>query len=313
LCPGIKESVIVRVLRFVVVIPAVFVAACNAASPVVASEAGMPEAGVPDDSGTDSAFVPCTAPLDQRPDGGTCVLRATGMVTDMADAGLANTIMTFCGPAQCYGSRSDEAGAFDIPVGDFIQTENYALHADGRPDHAVDYVRFAHAAPEVVSAIMRLPVLPPSTVSLPMDGASASTITVGDLSLVIADGTKFDLDIADFGTASGRIVRVAPVPLGIAPSHTALAKLDAVYALAPSGAKSSLKMGVVLANSAGLAPSVAVELLVLGDDYFSIPPNVGVFGVAALAHVSADGLTIQSDPGEGIQELTWLGVRRKGK
>jgi hypothetical protein len=56
-----------------------------------------------------------------------------------------------------------------------------------------------------------------------------------------------------------------------------------------------------------------VELLVLGDDYFSIPPSVGVFGVAAAAHVSPDGLTIQTDVGEGIRELTWLGVRRKGK
>ena len=257
--------------------------------------------------------MPCSTPVDMRPEGGTCVLRAEGKVTDSVGAALPQLIVTLCGPAQCFGGRADDAGAFTIGVGDFLQTENYAVHVDGRPDHAVDYLRLAHAAPEVVSTTMRSPTLAPSTVSLPADGAAASKITVGELTLLVAAGTKFDLDIADFGAPEGRVLRVATVPLADAPSHSQLAKLDAVYALAPSGAKSSLKMGVMLANTAGLAPSVAVELLVLGDDYFSIPPSVGVFGVAAAAHVSPDGLTIQTDVGEGIRELTWLGVRRKGK
>jgi hypothetical protein len=51
--------------------------------------------------------------------------------------------------------------------------------------------------------------------------------------------------------------------------------------------------------------------MVLGDNYFSTPPNVGLLAVQAQAHVSADGKTIQTDPGEGIVELTWLGVRPK--
>jgi hypothetical protein len=72
-------------------------------------------------------------------------------------------------------------------------------------------------------------------------------------------------------------------------------------------------MGVALKNSAGLPASAAVDILVLGDDYFSTPPNVGLLSVGAAAHVSTDGTTIQTDPGEGISELTWLGVRRKGK
>lgn len=280
------------------------------------SQEAKPDAST-SDAATDAAdagAAPCSAPPDQRPDGGTCVLAATGTVTDFADAGLGGLVMTFCGPAQCYGTRADDAGAFDISVGDFIQTENYAMHADGRPDHAVDYLRFEHAAPPTISANMALPTLPASNVMLPDDDAGApSSVTVGDLTLVIPSGTTFNLDIEDFGTATGRVVRVAPVPLANAPSHSIVAKLDAVYALAPSGAKSSQKMGVVLANTAGLAPSIAVDILVLGDDYFSIPPNVGVFSVVAAAHVSADAQTIQTDVGEGINELTWLGVRRTGK
>jgi hypothetical protein len=169
--------------------------------------------------------------------------------------------------------------------------------------------------PTIVAGVtMRLPTLPPSNVELPPDGAPASTITVGDLTLSIGDGTKFHLDDEDCcGVPGGRTLRVAAVSLADAPSYAAAANVDAIYVLAPSGAKPSEKMGVKLVNHAGLPASAAVDLLVLGDDYFSTPPNVGLLAVAAAAHVSADGKTIQTDPGEGISELTWLAVRRKGK
>jgi hypothetical protein len=282
-----------------------------------ATDAGLPgsdAAALVADAGAGAeADIPttCSTPLDQRPDGGVCVLEATGRVTDLSGQSLADVVMTFCGSI-CYGSRSDSSGAFVIPVGDYLDTEDYALHADGRPDHAVDYLRMQAGEPQVVTATMKLPTLPPSSVQLPPDGAPASTVTVGDVTLAIAAGTTFDLDVEDFGTAAGRTLRVASVAMADAPSHAVKAALDAVYALAPSGAKSSSPMGVTVRNTAGLPASAAVDVLVLGDDYFSIPPNVGVFSVAASAHVSADGATIQTDPGQGISELTWLGLRRKG-
>jgi hypothetical protein len=253
----------------------------------------------------------CDPSVALPPDSGVCILGANGAVTDLADASLPDLVMTICGGI-CFGTRSDSTGKFAIPIGGYLDTQNYAMHADGRPDHAVDYLRLAASEPQIITTTMRVPALPPSTVQLPADGAPASTITVGDLTLSVAAGTTFTLDVEDFGTTEGRTLRVAPVPLANAPSHAIIAQVDAIYALAPSGATSSSKMGVTLKNSAGLPASAAVELLVLGDDYFSTPPNVGVLGVQATAHVSADGQTIQTDPGEGINEITWLGVRRKG-
>jgi hypothetical protein len=308
-----------------IVVLAMASAACGASATSPAADAKSSDASAPlADAGAplaDTGVAPCSEPPDARPAGTTCVLEAQGKVEDLSGAPLSKLVMTFCG-GQCYGTMSDQNGAYSIPIGTFLPTEDYALHADGRPDHAVDYLRFTANEPSVISATMRLPALPPSSVQLPPDGAPASSVTVGDLTLSIADGTMFDLDIEDYGTATGRTVRVASVPLASAPSYATAANVDAIYTIAPSGAKSRpdvdggaqllTKMGVTLKNSAGLPASAAVDLLVLGDDYSSIPPNVGVLAVAASAHVSADGQTIQTDPGEGISELTWLGVRRKG-
>jgi hypothetical protein len=278
---------------------------------------GGDDAGTPggDDAGAEAdAPAPCSAPPDKRPDGGTCVLDAKGTVYDLANVALPGLVMTMCSPSTCYGTRADDAGNYDVPIGDFLLTQNYAVHADGRPDHAVDYFRLSAGEPQVITVDMHLPTLPPSSVLLPPDGAAASTVNVGDLTLQIAAGTKFDLDIEDFGNGdAGRTLRVAPVALASAPSYAAAANVDAIYALAPSGAKPSAPMGVLLRNAAALPASAAVDILVLSDDYFSDPPSVGTLVLAAAAHVSADGATIQTDPGEGINEITWLAVRRKGK
>jgi hypothetical protein len=222
--------------------------------------------------------------------------------------------MSMCGSKVCYGSRSDDAGAYTVPVGDFVVTASFAVHADGRPDHAVDYHRLGPSEPEVISVDMRIPSLPPSTVSLPPDDAGvASTVTVGDVTLQIAAGTTFNLDVEDYGIAAGRLLRVAAVPLASAPSYAAANRVAAIYALAPSGAKPSVPMGLSLRNVAGLPASASVDILVLSDDYFSTPPTVGELLLQATAHVSADGATIQTDPGQGITEITWLAVRQKGK
>ena len=307
-------------MRLCLLLLASFATACSASSARsgAAADAGTgggddgSTVGPGDDGGTEAA-APCSAPPDKRPDGGTCVLEATGTVYDLAGTALPDLVMTMCSPAVCYGTRADDAGVYAVPVGDFLLTQEYAVHADGRPDHAVDYFRLGPSEPQVIKVDMHLPTLPPSTVSLPPDGAPAGTVTVGDVTLQVAAGTTFDLDIEDFGTDAGRIFRVAPVALTDAPAYAAANNVDAIYALAPSGAKPSQPMGVLLRNAAALPASAAVDILVLSDDYFTDPPSVGTLVLAAAAHVSADGATIQTDPGEGIGEITWLAVRRKGK
>ena len=133
-----------------------------------------------------------------------------------------------------------------------------------------------------------------------LSGASAGTLIVSPLSPAVVSSL---LPLAS---------SVAAVPLASAPPYAAANQVAAIYALAPSGAKPSQKVGVSLRNSAGLPAAAAVDVLVLSDDYFSTPPSVGTLVLAAAAHVSADGATIQTDAGEGISEITWLAVRQKG-
>jgi hypothetical protein len=305
------------IVKRVLLLLAFVSAACgsSAAGPravTTGQESGAPEneAGAAADAASDDASAVPTSCGDQPdvlPPGSTCVLEAKGRVEDLSGAPLSKIPMTFCG-AQCFGSPSDANGSFAIGVGMFLPTADYALHADGRPDHAVDYLRFTANEPPVIDATMRIPTLPPSSVDLPPDGAAASSVTVGDVTLLVPDQTTFDLSIEDYNVT--RALRVVSVRLADAPSYAAAAQVNALYALAPSGCLPTKKLGVVLKNSAGLPASAAVEFLVLSDDYSADPPTVGLLQVQAKGHVSADAATIQTDPGEGISELTWLAVRK---
>jgi hypothetical protein len=308
--------------RFLLPASAVAFALASAACSASSSHAGATgkDAAAPNDAATagddagDEAAAPCSAPPSMRPDGGTCVLEATGTVEDLAGTPLPHLVMTMCSPALCYGSQANDAGVYTIAVGDFINTGEYAVHADGRPDHAVDYHRLTVGEPQVIDVDMHIPALPPSTVSLPADDAGApATVTVGDVTLQVAAGTAFNLDVEDYGIPAGRLFRVVSVPLASAPSYAAANNVAAIYAMAPSGATPSQPMGVVLANSAALPASAGVDFLVLSDNYFDDPPTVGELQVQATGHVSADGMTIATDPGQGILEITWLAVRPNGK
>jgi hypothetical protein len=292
--------------------------ACSASSshagPTADAATASDSASTTGDDAGDEAAAPCSAPPSMRPEGGTCVLEATGTVEDLSGTTLPDLVMTMCSPAICYGSRANDAGVYTIPVGDFIDTAEYAVHADGRPDHAVDYHRLAGGEPQVIDVDMHIPALPPSTVSLPPDDAGAPTsVTEGDVTLQVAAGTSFNLDVEDYGIPAGRLLRVVLVPLASAPSYAAANSVAAIYAMAPSGAAPSQPMGVILRNAAAIPASAGVDFLVLSDNYFDTPPTVGQLLVEATGHVSADGTTISTDPGQGITEITWLAVRPNGK
>jgi hypothetical protein len=235
-----------------------------------------------------------------------CIFEARGFVVDLTGTPLAQHLVTFCGRA-CYGGTSDENGSFSVAVGDFVDPDGFVVHLDGSPDHADAFARIARVANGIAELASRLasPALPPGEMPLPEDGATADAeVRGGDLTLTVAAGTAFDLSFEAVAMGKkGRMLRVARAPAALGPPGAL-----SVHALGPSGANAS-KPVAVRVRAAG-TPGAAAEILILSDQLGPIPAVAGTWVHAAHAHVSQDGTTIASDPGEGITELTWLAARQ---
>jgi hypothetical protein len=243
--------------------------------------------------------------------GTQCVDEVRGQVEGLDRAPLGGLGTSVCGRA-CYGATTDPSGAFRVKIGAFVDLSRHVVHIDGRPDHADVVTRLAAAdSPTVALSPIRVPGLPSVGAPLPPDGAGGQ-VTAGPVTLKIPAGAAFTLAFADAVDGDrGRLVRASPVSLDDAPDFGRLAGAVAVYALAPAGAVASTKVALSVRNDAALPPGAAAVLLTLEDDSITAPLEAGTLRPAAAAHVSADGATIETDPGEGITKITWLGVRLK--
>jgi hypothetical protein len=251
--------------------------------------------------GADAQPAPtCTGPAEPS---GRCVDEVRGVATDVAGKALAGLGASVCGRV-CFGATTDPDGLFRVKVGAVIDLSRYVVHLDGRPDHADVYVRLVDS---VIASPLRAPALPADGAPLPPDGGR---VTSGPLALDVPPGTDFALAFADATAGDrGRLVRVATVDPSSAPPFAQNMGLYALYAIAPAGAVASAKVGVSIRNDAGLAAQTTVEILTLEDDSIAAPLEAGTLRAVARGHVSADGRSIDTDPGEGITKLNWLGVR----
>lgn len=299
-------------------------AACESnGGPSSARDAGASDAGATSDTGAtrdvydeslDDVDLPPedVPPCTVRPDaaGVTCVLQVRGTARDDTGAPLGDHVITVCGPA-CFVTRTAPDGSFVTPVGDFLDPSIYTVLVHGRPDHASLYVALAPVVDRVATFAEPL-VVPRYTQSgdLFPDPARGGSVTAGDVTLTVPAGAtlEFDLEDALLGDL-GRRFRVAPVPIDRAPRFARDAGVVALWALAPFNLLASPKLAARVANRAGMAPNAAVDFVVMGREGLVPPLTAGRAIVAAAGHVSADGMSITTDPGEGISYVTWLGVR----
>ncbi len=221
---------------------------------------------------------------------------------------LPELTVSVCGLA-CFAALSGADGSFRIPVSARLPDDGYVVSAHGRPLFGGLYARLPRGPAERVSLPpIELPRLSDASSDLPKDGAPASTVNVGALAFGIAAGTTWELELEDLvDEVGGRRLRFAEVPEAKAPTFARGATW--IYALAPFKAKSSKPMSVTLRDSLGLAPGTAVDFVIMQDDIVSPKNTGGLPLVAARGHVSADGARIETDPGQGIERLTWLAIR----
>lgn len=305
----------------------------------------------PADAGTDGAPVPCSEPVSERDPGSICVLRVTGKVTDIDGKPLPPTkdpdgkdlylLLTVCGVYRdgftCLGVGNATAdGTYDVTLGKWIDIARFVLIAHARPDHATLYV--ALPAPNASGVVniadtLRLPQLPTGPALVAADGKpAADAVTAAPITLTFPTGAFIERDLDDIAydtdpdtkmRAKGNTLRVAPVPLTNAPPFAKDQNLLGLWALSPFDAKfddgktpaTPKKVAVALANpdTTKMPKGAKVELVAMGEEIDGSKPfNGGRPQVVAKAVVSADGSKIETEPGEGITFMTWLGVRPAG-
>jgi len=269
----------------------------------------------------------CSEPVDERPIGSVCIHEVKGSVVAESDGTpLAKMIISVCGGV-CYFGITDDTGHFDNHVGHYIIPGQFQVLVHGRPDHASLYVKLP--APDADGNI----ILPKSIATpkydqvgpaMPADDGPGATVTAGDVSVIPPDGLEYDLDPEDVANGdAGRLMRSVKWTSTTPPDFVAGSDFAALYALAPFNMRfcksrpcpdansNPTKIPVSVKNTTSLAAGTPVEFFILGTDLYSLPRTAGTLLVQATGKVSADGKTIDTDPGQGINELSFLGVRVK--
>ncbi len=250
---------------------------------------------------------PCSDP-NPAP-GSVCPLELSGHF--VADPGIAtqSVVVSVCA-GLCFNGSTDMAGNFKVSVDTHILLADFAFEAHGRPDAATYYAPLPSGSGPQLSYAVDLPLLrlPGSGTEIVDDGAQ-KTVSGDDITLGIPAGTKVRFSVEDFGVPHGHELRTLHLASPTAlPFGVTTPPLSALYALSPFEAAFDKKVALTIVNRTGLPANAPVEVLVQTGLLNDKPP-AGAMVHAASAHVSADGLSITTDPGEGIVELTWIGLR----
>ncbi|MEZ4227091.1 MAG: hypothetical protein R3B13_39500 [Polyangiaceae bacterium] len=252
-----------------------------------------------------------------------CVNHVSGKVIDDSGAGVPQLLMSVCG-AVCYFGETDGSGNFDVGVGAVIDPLQYSTLPHGRPDYTSFYYLLPTGAQDQVN-VGELLVLPlPSggqTLVVKSDsaGAPAQTVTHGGVTLEVPQDVVVKIDVEDIALGDpGKTFRALQIPSQhqaafVAPSESVLA----LYQLTPFETSfrdangKPAKVRLSFEAPAGLGAGETVEVLALGSYLFLDWVSPARFEPVATATVTSDGTRVEMDPGQGIEYLTWIALRKK--
>ena len=273
-----------------------------------ASCAERPSAGGTSDAAVPEASLECGPPPGGiAADDARCVRRVEGRLTDDRGAPVPELTVTVCGLV-CFGALSDPNGEFSIPVDAFLPEGGYAVTANGRPVLGGSYTRLPARAEGIVRLAEAI-VLPRFGADAPRlpDDTQGGVVRAGPLTLDVPTGTTWDFELEDLtDPIEGRKLRVAQFVSDS--ERPAFAKGAAVVlALGPFKAKPSRAVPVTIMTDS-LPKGAAVDFVVMTDDGLASKNDAGLGRVVARGHVADDGKAVSTDPGQGIDRLTWLAV-----
>lgn len=283
--------------------------ACGAREPAPAGSGG---------AGGSAGSAPCSEG-DPSPEA-RCIEAVSGTAALSDGSPVAAALVSVCGPVCFYGETND-AGAFDVPVDVRLRPALYSVFVHGRPSHTNFYRRLPLDAEGVVDVgellLLELPAAGPAlVVKSDKLGAPAQTVVSSGVTLDVPEGVLVKLDVEDITLGElGKQFRALQVPVSEQDAFADPALgFELLVAFAPfeaafqgeGGAPSKVRLNIA---SSGLAAGTKVQWLALGSYLFPDWVEPATFDVVASGAVSADGARIEMDPGEGIEYLTWVGVR----
>lgn len=296
----------------VVVVVSGLVVACGS---LPATIDGGPDAS-PTDGKADRApvdvYVPTCAEVkacDGPPPsvGADCVVSFDTTLVDMAGAPVTAEDVFLCGTNICTSALSPDAQGkvHELVCQYFVQ--GAAKYIGG-----IRYASFTAAVPAgpaVTVAPLTLVPLPAMGVDIPLGGGDATsagvTLTVATGSVTFDPTEPDDADLHRF--------RAVQVPIGKAPPAIP-ANIEVVWGLGPVNAALKPAAKLTVPNTAAWPANATVLFTLNGVDAFDVSPPVpyASWGAIGVGHVSADGTTVSTDPGQGngIPMLGMVGIRK---
>ncbi len=254
-----------------------------------------------------------------------CITEVTGTLVDETDSPVSGMLMTVCGPGGCEPNDSDATGKFVVTVGFPIFVDDWSTIPHGRDqDKFVYYFAFDPASPGPVIDLGTVRVLDAPSDGVPIvvktdnAGAPAQSVVHGGVTLTVPAGVRVSLDFDDVAIGDkGKLFRAREVPTEFLPDFVDPAlSVMSLYALTPFDSRFDLedapgtdaKATLSFPNTTGLTGGSAVEFLQLGS-FIVGNLQTADYEVVATGTVSADGTSIDMDPGEGITFVTWIAIR----
>lgn len=241
----------------------------------------------------------------------SCVVTIDATLVDLTAKPVAGQSVFICGLNLCTSPLlSDAAGKVHSAI--CLWFFKPAFKFLGGPN----YVSFASGIPDATSAVS-LPsvnLVPLPLVGVDFPNAGGDLVSNG-VTLTVA-ASSFMFDASESSDPNWHKFRAAQVPLDKAPPYfdTTL-KLEVLWGLAPVNTLLTPSAGLKVPNTKNWAANAAVELFLNGANNGASKPPAPYGGWAAIGtgHVSADGMTVSSDPGagNGIPMIGIVGIRLK--
>ncbi len=294
-----------------------------------ASDAGRDQTSDATDGATADALDTGTQPECEGEQGtlGVCLKSVSGSVVDETGQPLKDLALSVCG-AQCFYGKTDSTGGFSVEAGYFINPTGYSVSPHGRPFRPTYYFPLLPLVDgHVEMGELRVLEFPSDSAELVVKndlmGAAppAQSVTASGVTLTVPAGVRVDIDIEDVSAGADgrrfRVLKVADAVVGeFVPSEYGL---SVVYALGPFEAGFSVAGPPIetrtaqlsFPNDAGWPADTEVEIHALGSYLYPdwVPP--ATFAKVAVARVTTTGDRIEMLPGEGVERLTWIGLKAK--